>query len=123
MIYDNSLRKKEKNNSLNKDYDYKRELLNSKKINQDFLNKIKILTIEDLIFLKLDSISHSLKGKIMGIPIYKFISDICLEATVKYALSVSKNKRDAAAILGIDKTNLNKQIKRFKINLGEKNDK
>ena len=95
--------------------------MNNKKINQDFLNRIKLLTLEDLIYLKLDSISSSLKGKIMGIPIYKFISDICLEATVKYALSVAKNKRDATAILGIDKTNLNKQIRRFKINLGEKN--
>ena len=120
MIYNNSLRKKT-TNSINKNYNYKKELLNNKKINQDFLNRIKLLTLEDLIYLKLDSISSSLKGKIMGIPIYKFISDICLEATVKYALSVAKNKRDATAILGIDKTNLNKQIRRFKINLGEKN--
>ena len=71
MIFDNSLRGS-KHKTQNKNYNYKKELLKQNKINKDFLNRIKLLSLEEIIYLKLDSISSSFKGKLLGIPIYNF---------------------------------------------------
>ena len=114
MLFDNSLRKT-KYKSNNQNYNYKKELLEKNKIDKDFINKIKHLTLEDLIYLKLDSLSISLKGKLLGFSILKYFPEICTEAFVRYALSVTKNKRDASVVLGTSKQNLNNMIKRFDI--------
>lgn len=121
MLFNNTLRDS-KNKSSNENFNYKKKLLEQKKINKDFLNRMKLLTIEELIYLKLESISESLKGKLMGFSFGKIIPDICKEAIVLYALSATKNKRDAASIIGIDVKNLNKLLKYYRINV-EKNDR
>ena len=111
----NNLFRKNKYTSDIKDFNHTKILLEDKKINKDFISRIKLLTIEDLIFLKLESMSSSLKGKIIGIPIYKFLDEICKEAFIRYAISVSKNRRDACAMLGINKSYLNRQMKKYNI--------
>lgn len=116
MLFDNSLRGS-KYKSQNENFNYKKVLLEQKKINKDFINRIKLLTIEELLYLKLDSLSTSLKGKVFGFPIYKFMSDICREAMVIYALSSTKNKRDACLVLGMDMMHLNNMIKKYNINI------
>jgi len=116
MLFNNSLRDS-KYKSENENFDYKKKLLKESKINKDFINRIKLLTIEELLYLKLDSMSSSLRGKLFGLPIYKFMSDICREATVLYALSSTKNKRDACLILGVKMQHLNNMIKKYKINI------
>lgn len=116
MLFDNSLRGS-KYKSQNENFNYKKVLLEQKKINKDFINRIKLLTIEELLYLKLDSLSTSLKGKVFGFPIYKFMSDICREAMVIYALSSTKNKRDACLVLGMDMMHLNNLIKKYNINI------
>jgi len=121
MLFDNSLRKT-KYKSNNENYSYKKKLIKEKKIDKDFINKIKHLTLEDLIYLKLDSLSISLKGKLLGFSILKHFPEICTEAFTRYALSVTKNKRDASVILGTSKQNLNNMIKKYKINLENKNE-
>ena len=100
-----------------KNFDYKKNLLKERKVNKDFLEKIKFLTLEELIYLKLDSVSQGLKGKLYGFPMLKFITEICKEALATYALSTTKNKKDAAMILNINKTNLNQLIEKYKIDI------
>ena len=121
MLFDNTFRGS-KYKSSNENFNYKKKLIEQKKINKDFLNRIKLLTIEEIIYLKLESISESLKGKLMGFSLGKIIPDICKEAIVLYALSATKNKRDAASIIGIDMKNLNKLLKYYRIDI-EKNDR
>ena len=116
MLFDNSLRGS-KYKSENENFDYKKILLEQRKINKDFINRIKLLTIEELLYLKLDSLSSSLKGKVFGFPVYKFMSDICREAMVIYSLSSTKNKRDACLILGVKMQHLNNMIKKYNINI------
>ena len=116
MIFDNSLRGS-KHKTQNKNYNNKKELLKQNKINKDFLNRIKLLSLEEIIYLKLDSISSSFKGKLLGIPIYNFFPEICKEAFVIYAMSRTKNKTDACAMLGIDRAQLNKILKKYNIKL------
>ena len=105
--------------SINENYSLKKNLLKQQKINKDFLNKLKFLTLEDLIYLKLDSATLGLGGKLFNFPILKYSSDIAKEACVKYALSVSKSKKHASLILGITKTELNRLIKLYNIELGD----
>tara|TARA_B100000900_G_C20458544_1_gene666212 strand:- start:109 stop:495 length:387 start_codon:yes stop_codon:yes gene_type:complete len=118
LVKDNNL-KQVKNKSNNEYYDLKKELLASKKIDNSFLEKIKFITLEDLISLKLDSAANLLNGKLFNFPILKFSQDICREAVVKYALSSTKNKRDACIILGLTKSDLNRYIKKYNIVLEE----
>ena len=115
-MFDNSLKNKsDRLKSLNKDFDLKEKLLKEKKVNKDFLSKLMFLTIEDLIALKLDSAATGLGGKLFNFPILKFTSDIVKEACVKYALSSTNSKKDAAIVLGINKTELTRLIRLYNI--------
>ena len=111
---DNSL-KKSKFKSDNENYNLKKELLKEKKVDKEFLEKLNFLTLEDLITLKLDSASKSLKGKLFNFPILKYATDICQEAVIKYALSVSNNRREASLILGKTKAELSYYVKKYNI--------
>lgn len=113
---DSSL-KKVKFKSDNENYSLKNQLLKENKINKDFLEKLNFLTLEDLITLKLDSASKSLKGKLFNFPILKYATDICQEAVIKYALSISNNRRETSLILGKTKAELSYYIKKYNINL------
>ena len=120
MLFDNSLRGC-KYKSENENFDYKKKLLRERKINKDFINRIKLLTLEEVVYLKIESIASSLGGKLLGFPIMKMLPDICKEAFLLYALTASKNKRDAAAILKINLHQLNNLIKKHKIKLNSTN--
>jgi hypothetical protein len=111
---DNTL-KEAKFKSNNENYDLRKELLSNNKINKDFLEKLNFLTLEELITLKLLVASKSLRGKLFNFPLLKYSSDICKEAVVRYALSESKNIREASLILGIKKIDLQRYIKSYNI--------
>tara|TARA_Y100000310_G_scaffold674_1_gene986 strand:- start:17 stop:367 length:351 start_codon:yes stop_codon:yes gene_type:complete len=111
---DSSL-KKSKFKSDNENYNLKNQLLKENKVDREFLEKLNFLTLEDLITLKLDSASKSLKGKLFNFPILKYATDICQEAVIKYALSVSSNRREASLILGKTKAELSYYVKKYNI--------
>ena len=117
-MFDNSL-KKSKYKSINENYNLKDKLLSEKKINTDFLNKLQFLTIEDLIYLKLESACDLLNGKLYNFPLLKFSSDITKEACLKYALSSTSTKKQAAMILSVSKSELNRLIKLYNIRMDE----
>jgi len=119
MLFDNTFRGS-KYKSKNENFDYKKILLEQKKINKDFLNRVKLLSLEELIYLKLDAISSSLNGKLLGFPIMKMLPDICKEAFVLFALSQTKNQRDASVMLKTDRFGLINYMKKYNINVGEK---
>ena len=118
MLFDNSLRGS-KHKTDNQDFDYKKKLLEERKINKDFLNRLKLLTIEEVLYLKIDSLSSSLRGKLLGFPILKYMPDICKEAFAIYALSTTKNKTAASTMLGINIHSLNNLIKKYNIDVKE----
>ena len=119
-MFDNSL-KKEKYISTNKDYNLKNNLLRDRKIDKSFLEKIKFLTLEELIYLKLETAAIGLSGKLFNFPIYKFIQDISKEACVHYALSSTKSYKGASMVLGIPKTELTRLIKYYNIHMKRNN--
>ena len=119
-MFDNSFKRKaERLKSSNKVFNLYDSLILDKKIDKEFFQKLKFLTIEELISLKLLSASVGLKGKLLNFPLIKFISDLSKEACVVYALSSTDSKKDASMILGITKKELNRLIKLFNIDLKE----
>ena len=51
------------------------------------------------------------------------LPDICKEAFVLFALSETKNQKDASVMLKTDKFGLMNYMKKYKINVGDKNDR
>ena len=111
-IKDNSL-KDIKTNSSNKNYNLKNKLLKEKKIDKQFLEKLRFVTLEELITLKLLVSSEAVKGKLYNFPFLKYSHDICKEAVVRFALSMSNNRREASLLLGMKKAEFINYIKEY----------
>ena len=113
-IKDNSL-KKSKFTSDNKNYNLKKKLLKERKIDKVFIEKIKFITLEELITLKLLISTEGLSGKLYNFPFLKYATDICKEAVVRFALSKANNRREASLILGMKKADFLQYIKEYKL--------
>jgi hypothetical protein len=113
-IKDNTL-KSNKFFSENKNYNLKNKLLKESKIDKEFLEKLRFITLEELITLKLLVSSEALKGKIYNFPFLKYSYEICKEAVVRFALTMSSNRREASLILGMKKADFIKYIKEYEI--------
>jgi len=111
-IKDNSL-KPSKFISNNKNYNLKNKLLKENKINKEFLEKLKFITLEDLITLKLLASTESIKGKLYNFPFLKYSHEICKEAVVRFALSYADNRREASLILGMKKADFISYIRDY----------
>lgn len=99
----------------NKNYNLKNILLKEKKIDKEFLEKLRFVTLEELITLKLLVSSEALKGKLYNFPFLKYSYEICKEAVVRFALSMSSNRREASLILGMKKAEFIKYVKQYDI--------
>jgi hypothetical protein len=113
-IKDNSL----KSNILtsdNKNYNLKNKLLKEDKINKQFLEKLRFITLEDLITLKLLVSTEDLKGKIYNFPFLKYSYEICREAVVRFALSKASNRKEASLIMGMKKADFLAHLKEYDI--------
>tara|TARA_A100001011_G_scaffold393176_1_gene482439 strand:+ start:1055 stop:1432 length:378 start_codon:yes stop_codon:yes gene_type:complete len=104
-------------NCKKKEYDYnlKKKLILEKKINKDFIEKIKFLKLEEIITLKLLTSTEQVGGKLFNFPFLKFASDICKESVIKYAISIAKNKREASLILGMKKADFIHYLKYYNL--------
>ena len=111
-IKDNSL-KSSKFNSNNKNYNLKNKLLKENKIDINFIEKIKFITLEELITLKLLVSTEGLNGKLYNFPFLKYTTDICKEAIVRFALTKANNRREASMILGMKKADFLQYIKDY----------
>lgn len=99
----------------NKNYNLKNILLKENKIDKEFLEKLRFVTLEELITLKLLVSSEALKGKLYNFPFLKYSYEICKEAVVRFALTMSSNRREASLILGMKKADFIKYIKEYGI--------
>ena len=126
VIKDNSL-KDTKFFSDNKNYNLKNKLLKENKIDKQFLEKLKFITLEDLITLKLLVSAEGLKGKLFNFPFIKYTTDICKEAIIRFALSIASNRREASLIVGLKKSELVKYLRDYNLieefNYGHKSNK
>ena len=77
-------------------------------IDDRFLVRVSNLPLEDLIAIKLESLSHKINGKMYGLSLARSIKKITQEALIKYARSVCTSQQETALFLGIDTIHLNR---------------
>ena len=98
----------------NHTYSISKKLQKDKKISDEFEIMINSLTLEEVIALKLELSTRSLRGKFYGFPIWKSLPELTRDAVLKYALSATRSKKEAARFLGITVAELNKNLKIYK---------
>jgi len=101
----------------NNEYSLRKKLKKDKKITDDFEIMLFSLTLEEIIGLRLELASLYINNKLYNFPIYKSIKYITKEACLRFALSATRTYGDAASFLGINESDLRKEIKKFKIDL------
>ena len=84
-------------------------------VSQDLLVLINNLTLEDLIAIKLELSCALVRNKLYGIDFWSNACYIIREALLKFAISVSRSKKDAARFLGLDLREFNTQYKKYNI--------
>ena len=97
------------------DYSIINKLKDQNKLNDQTLIYINNLTLEDLIAVKLELSTNLLNHRLYGLDIWNKMTVITKEAILKFSLSVTKNKTDAARFLGITQQNFRRALKSYNI--------
>ena len=93
-----------------------KKLLSENKITKEFEARINLLTLEELIALKLENSCKLLNGKLYGFPIWKTSNLIFKDSLIKFALSATTSHKAAANLLGITLQDLKIFIRKYGVN-------
>jgi hypothetical protein len=116
MVYWVYLMTKNKNSGKNLNYSISNKLKKEGKSSEEFEILFNCLSLEEVIGLKLELASKfGLGGKMYGLPIWHSMQTIVKDAILKYALSATKSKREAARFLGLNEQNFNVLSKKYQI--------
>ena len=94
-----------------------RHLQDQNLINDSLLVLINNLTIEDLVAIKLELSAIHLKNRLYGFDIWRNSVYIVKDALLKFAISTTKSKKDAARFLGLTYADFRLACKKFKIDI------
>tara|TARA_B100000085_G_C18314433_1_gene419691 strand:- start:88 stop:441 length:354 start_codon:yes stop_codon:yes gene_type:complete len=84
-------------------------------LNDSILTNINKLSLEDLIAIKLELSSRNLNNRLYGFDIWKKSNYIIKEALLKFALSTTNSKKDAARFLGLTYAEFRRVTATYKI--------
>ena len=104
---------KKKPHGANRDYSVTRKLRTENKSNEQFEIMVSGLSLEELIALKLDLAARTTGGKMYGFPLWYSIPEMCRDAVLKYVLSASRTKMEAARFLGVNKEYFYRLLKKY----------
>jgi len=96
----------------NKSYNLIDQLIEAKKIDENFVHMMDGLSLEEIIGIKLETTAKLVKGKMYGLKIYFTLPVIVREACLRYTCRKFKIKNNAAGFLGITVARYNKLLKR-----------
>ena len=91
------------------------KLRDQNKLNDSLLVLISNLTLEDLIAIKLELSCNLINNRLYGFDIWRNSNKIVQEAILKFAISTTKSKKDAARFLGLTYTEFARVLKNFKV--------
>ncbi len=97
------------------EYSIINKLKDQNKVNDQLLVCLNNLSLEDVIAVKLELSTNLLNHRLYGFDIWNKMSNITKEAVLKFSLSVTKNKTDAARFLGITQQNFRRALKNYNI--------
>ena len=108
--------KKNKNIGRNHYYSLSNKLRKDGKSSEEFEILFNNLSLEEVIGLKLELASKfGLRGKLYGLPIWYSLRTIVKDAVLKYAVSATRSKREAARFLGLQENNFKLLLRKHKI--------
>jgi len=110
------MNKKTKRKSTTKHKSVIRYLIDENKINDSLLVLINSLTLEDLIAIKLELSAKMVNNRLYGLDIWRKSGYIIKESLLKFAISTTKSKKDAARFLGLTYVEFVKLFKTYEIN-------
>ena len=85
------------------------------KINDETLVILNTFTIEDLLAIKLELSANNISNRLYGLDIWKKSDYIIKDAILKFAVSTTKSKKDAARFLGVSYSEFNSLYKRYQL--------
>jgi len=91
------------------------KLLDDSIASEELLVLFNSLSLEDIIALKLELSSKILKNRFYGFDIWRNSGYIVKDALLKYAISNTNSKKDAARFLNLDYSSFSRLIKKFKV--------
>lgn len=101
------------NNNKNKIKSKEKQLRSENKITDKFIDQISLLTLEDIITLKLELSIKNSGGLLYGLPLWNNISEIIKYSLLKSSLSLCKTKTEVANFLGISLNQLFELIQKY----------
>lgn len=85
------------------------------KITDSVLISINSLSLEDLIAIKLELSANHMNNRPYGFDIWRNSGYIIKEALLKFAVSTTKSKKDAARFLGLTYAEFKRVLKKYKV--------
>jgi len=107
-------KRKNRTKGKNKNYSLGKKLKQEDKITEEFEVMLNNLTLEEIIGLKLELAAKATGGMLYGMPLWSAMPSIAKDAILKYALSATTSKMEAARFLGVNKARFNKLLKQYK---------
>ena len=92
------------------------KLRDQNKLNDSLLVLISNLTLEDLIAIKLELSCNLINNRLYGFDIWRNSNKIVQEAILKFAISTTKSKKDAARFLGLTSQEFYRVCKQYDVN-------
>lgn len=86
----------------NRYYSVANKLRREKKTSPEFEVMLNGLSLEEVIALKLELAAQASGSPLYGVPIWKNLITIVRDAVIKFSLSVTRTKKEAARLLGMD---------------------
>ena len=84
-------------------------------LNDSILTSINNLSLEDLIAVKLELSANNLNNRLYGFDLWRNTGYIIKEALLKFAISTTNSKKDAARFLGLTYTEFKKVQTKYKV--------
>jgi hypothetical protein len=98
-----------------KDYSISKILREQKKSNDFFETMLCNISLEDIIALRLELAYKTIGVRLYGFPIWRNTTYIVKEALLKYAVSISTSKGEAARYLGLHINDFLLYLKKYQI--------
>lgn len=90
-------------------------LKDQNKVNDNILSHINSISLEDLIAVKLELSAIHVNNRLYGFDIWRNSGYIIKEALLKFAVSTTKSKKDAARFLGLTYSEFKRVLKTYNI--------
>jgi len=90
-------------------------LKTNNQISDSTLASINSLSIEDLIAVKLELSANHLNNRLYGFDIWRNTGYIVKEALLKFAVSTTNSKKDAARFLGLTYAEFRRVLKKYDV--------